>query len=88
MPVLGYLALPQSGAKHQLLEELNDLQFCEVFPADNEDVLILVTDTPDKNTEKELQKQLKQLKFVESLSMAFGYNDEQQKSGGGDHEVR
>ena len=87
MPVLGYLALPQSGEKNKLLEELNDLEFCEVFPADNEEVLILVTDTPDKNTEKELQIQLKKLKSLESLSMTFGYNDEQQKSEGGDHEV-
>jgi len=83
MPVLGYLALPQSGAKNKLLEDLNGLQFCEVYPADNEDVLVLVTDTPDKNTEKELQKQLKKLKSLESLSMTFGYNDEQQKSEGG-----
>ena len=77
MPVLSYIAIPRSGAKNELLKVLNSIQFCEAFPADNEDILILVTDTPDKNTDKELHAQLNNLSTLESLSMTFGYNDEQ-----------
>ena len=76
MPVLAYIASPRSGEKNKLLKELNTMQHCEAFSADNEEILILVTDTPDGETEKELQKQLNRLESLESLSMTFGYNDE------------
>ena len=59
MPVFSYLAYPKKGAKEQLLKDLATLQYCEATPADNEDILILLTDTPDDGAEKSLQKQLK-----------------------------
>ena len=76
MPILGYIASSRSGAKQELLQELNALQHCEAYPADNADILILVTDTPDKDTEEKLQRHLKEIQSLESLSMTFGYNDE------------
>ncbi len=89
MPVLAYIASPRSGGKNKLLQELNSTQYCEAFSADNAEILILVTDTPDKETEKELQKQLNKIESLESLSMTFGYNDELQYKGEGDgHEDR
>jgi len=87
MPILGYIASPRVGAKKELLQELNALQYCEAFPADNVDILILVTDTPDKESEETLQKQLKDIKSLESLSMTFGYNDELQKGARNDNEA-
>ena len=78
MPVLAYIASPRSGEKRKLLQQLNTMQYCEAFPADNADILILVTDTPDKETEEKLQKHLNKLESLESLSMTFGYNDELQ----------
>ena len=89
MPVLAYIASPRSGEKNKLLKELNGMQHCEAFSADNADILILVTDSPDRDTEKKLQKQLNNLESMESLSMTFGYNDELQYKGEGDgHEDR
>jgi len=73
MPVFSYLAYPEKGAKEQLLKDLTALQYCEATPADNEDILILLTDTPDDVTEKSLQKQLKSLKSLQSLGMTFGH---------------
>ena len=75
MPVFSYLAYPIPGAKQQLLNDLAALDYCEVTPADNEEILILVTDTPDENKEQELQKNLKQLKSLKSLGMTFGHTD-------------
>jgi nitrate reductase NapAB chaperone NapD len=75
MPVFSYLAYPTRGAKEQLINELAALQYCEVTPSENEEVLILVTDTPDEETEKELQKKLKDIKSLESLGMTFGHTD-------------
>ncbi len=76
MPIFSYLAYPVKGSKAQLINDLAALDFCEVTPAQNEAVLILVTDTPDEETEKKLQEQLKALKSLESLGMTFGHTDE------------
>ena len=73
MPVFSYLAYPEKGAKEQLLKDLSTMQYCEATPADNKDILILLTDTPDDATEKTLQKQLKALKSLQSLGMTFGH---------------
>ena len=73
MPVFSYLAYPEKGAKEQLLKDLTAMQYCEATPADNEDILILLTDTPDDVTEKSLQNQLKSLKSLQSLGMTFGH---------------
>ena len=76
MPIFSYLAYPVRGAKERLINELAAIEYCEVTPSENEEVLILVTDTPDEETEKELQKNLKDIKSLESLGMTFGHTDE------------
>ena len=73
MPIFSYLAYPKSGTKKELLSDLSALEHCEVIPADNEEVLILVTDAPDDKTEKKLQEKLKELKTLKSLGMTFGH---------------
>lgn len=75
MPVFSYLAYPKLGAKEQLQKDLAELDFCEVTPAENAEILILVTDTPDDDQEKQLQEHLKSLKSLESLGMTFGHKD-------------
>jgi nitrate reductase NapAB chaperone NapD len=75
MPVFSYLAYPVPGAKEALFNELTALDYCEATPADNQEILILITDTPDEDKEKELQKKLKKLKSLESLGMTFGHTD-------------
>jgi len=76
MPVFSYLAYPKRGAKQQLLKDLVSLDYCEATPADNQEILILVTDTPDEDQEKALQKKLKELNSLESLGMTFGHVDQ------------
>lgn len=78
MPVFGYLAMPIKGALDTLRIQLSSIPYCDVIPAENRDVLVLVTDTPDEETEKELQTTLKSLNTLQSLSMTFGHTDEQQ----------
>ena len=75
MPVFSYLAYPKQGAKQELLKDLAAMDYCEATPADNENILILITDTPDEDAEKVLQKKLKNLKTLESLGMTFGHVD-------------
>jgi hypothetical protein len=73
MPIFSYLAYPKRGAKRQLLKDLTALAYCEAMPAENENILILVTDTPDEKTEEQLHNRLEQLKTLESLGMTFGH---------------
>ncbi len=76
MPVFSYIAYPKKGEKEALLKELTSLDHCEARPAENENILILVTDTPDEKSEKVLQKKLKELASLGSLNMTFGHTDD------------
>ncbi len=76
MPVFSYLAYPERGAKEQLLKDLSSLEYCEVTPAENVELLILVTDTPDDVKERELQKKFKELESLQYLGMTFGHTVE------------
>jgi len=78
MPIFSYLAMPIEGAKEALAEELKALSFCEVLPADNVDLLVLVTDAPDEKAQQDLLEQLQKIPSLQSLSMTFGCSDELQ----------
>ena len=76
MPVFSYLAYPEHGKKEQLRKDLLALDYCEVTPAMNAEILILLTDTPDDEAEKTLQQKIKNLKSLQSLGMTFGHMDD------------
>jgi len=73
MPVFSYLAYPEKNMKHQLIKDLSNLEFCDITAAENEDVIILVTETPDEEANKTLQEKVKGLDSLQSLSMTFGH---------------
>ena len=75
MPIFSYLAYPVDGAKDDLVKDLRAIDHCDVVPAENEEILILVTDTPDEESEEALKKKLKELKSLQSLGMTFGHVD-------------
>ena len=75
MPIFSYLAIPRSGAKETLCAELSALPYCQVIPATNQEVVVLVTDTPDETSEEALQVHLQKLQSLQSLSLAFGYDE-------------
>lgn len=77
MPILSYLALPQKGAREKLCADLSALEFCQVIPATNQEVVILVTDTPNEISEENLQKALKNMPSLQSLSLTFGYDEKE-----------
>lgn len=77
MPIFSYLAIPRLGSREKLCAELAALEFCQIIPADNQDILVLVTDTPDDASEKHLQKTLKNLQSLQSLSLTFGYDEKE-----------
>lgn len=76
MPVFSYLAIPTDGNKDALCAALEATDYCEIIPAENQEVVVLITDTPDKETDKRLQAQLKKLSCLQSLSMTYGHTDD------------
>jgi hypothetical protein len=76
MDTFSYIATPVKGNKDQLIYDLSKLKFCEVIPAENRNLVILVTTTPNKDSEQYLQSELKQIKSLESLSMTYGHTDD------------
>jgi nitrate reductase NapAB chaperone NapD len=77
MPIFSYLAIPRLGSREKLCAELAALEFCQIIPAENQDILVLVTDTPNDASEKHLQSTLKNLQSLQSLSLTFGYDEKE-----------
>ncbi len=75
MPIFSFLAYPEKNMKDQLVQDLSHMDYCEVKPSENQDVLILLTDTPDEETNKRLIDIIKELKSLQTLSMTFGHTD-------------
>lgn len=74
MSIKSYLAHPHKGAKEELIAAISSLQQCDVFPAENEDLLIVVTETENKAEEKNLQEQLDAIESLKLLAMVSGFN--------------
>ncbi len=75
MPIFSFLVYPEKEMKDQLIQDLSEIQYCEVKPSENQEVLILLTDTPDEETNKDLMETIKGLPSLQSLSMTFGHTD-------------
>ncbi len=75
MPIFSFLAYPEKDMKDTLIKDLSRMRYCEVKPAENKDVVILLTDTPDEETNKALIDTIKELDSLQSLSMTFGHTD-------------
>ena len=72
MPIKSYLAYPVTGRRDALARTLAALGGCEVIPASNRDVLVLVTDTPHDDAERALQATLDELPDLQALTLVSG----------------
>lgn len=77
MPVKSYLAYAIEGKKEELMQALQGLGQCEVVPAENQDVLALVTDTPNETEEEKLKQKIEALESLKLLSLVSGFNTPQ-----------
>jgi len=73
MSIKSYLAHPHQGQKQKLMNELLQLPNCDVIPATNQDVLILVTDTSSKLQEDEIKQKLETISSLKLLAMVSGF---------------
>lgn len=74
MPIKSYLAHPHEGQKDELIKALEAINECEVIPAENKDLLVLVTDTQSKLEEDLLKQKLDTITSLKLLAMVSGFN--------------
>ena len=74
MPIKSYLAHPHQGKKLELIQTLSSIKHCEVIPAENKDLLILITDTESNSQEDNLQEQLNTIESIKLLALVSGFN--------------
>ncbi len=77
MPIKSYLAHPHTGKKKELIETLSKMDQCEVMPAQNKDILILITETDNKANEAILKEKLETIESLKLLAMVSGFNTPQ-----------
>jgi hypothetical protein len=75
VPIKSYLAFPVRGRRDELVGALRALPACQVIPAVNCDLLVLVTDTPDEAAEEVLQAALAHLEPLEGLALVAGFGE-------------
>ncbi|MEA1787663.1 hypothetical protein U1E44_16295 [Arenibacter sp. GZD96] len=73
MPVKSYLALSFPGRKEDLIKALQRLKQCDIIPAENEDVLALVTETRNEREEDLLKEKLNAIASLKLLSLVSGF---------------
>lgn len=75
MPIMSYLVWPVASRKNALISALQTMPECEVRPAENHELLVLVTETENEQEEKQFQVRLKDLQDIACLALVSGYND-------------
>ncbi len=78
MPVCSYLVHIKEGRSASVTEELNRFPECEATPAQNRDLLILVTETDSKHADDELRKRIESISDIECLALTFGADNKQE----------
>ncbi|SFS51518.1 hypothetical protein SAMN04487906_0644 [Zhouia amylolytica] len=73
MPIISYLAHPYKGKKDNLVQEISRVKGCEVIPAQNEELLIVVTETSSKQEEEILKAKLDAIPSMKLLTMVSGF---------------
>lgn len=74
MPIKSYLVHPHLGRKEELVAVISSIQECNVIPAKNQDILVMVTETHNKEEEETLQRKLESIESLNLLAMVSGFN--------------
>ena len=74
MPIKSYLAYPFEGKKDILKKSLEALDNCEVIPSENEELIIVLTDTLTLEEDKKLKETIDTLDSLKMISLVSGFN--------------
>lgn len=74
MPIKSYLAHPHEGKKSELIKALSKIECCEVIPAQNKEVVVLVTDTESEIEENILKEKIEAIESLKLFAMVSGFD--------------
>jgi nitrate reductase NapAB chaperone NapD len=74
MPVKSYLVFPKEGESVNVIEKLSRLKHCEVLPADNREVIVLVTDSDSEKEDERFLETLKSDATIEHVNLIAGFS--------------
>ena len=72
MPICSYVVVPMPGTAQSTQAALSEIQGCQVVPAENRDVLLLVTETDSSEEDRVLRNRLYDVPGIQALLMTFG----------------
>ncbi len=75
MPIKSYILHSEEEKKEELLKQLKRFSNCEVIPAQNHEIIVLVTDTDTEESDKELYNKLLEMQGLKHLSFVSGFDD-------------
>ena len=75
MPIKSYILHPLKGQKELLVSDLAAFSECEIIPARNHDIVVLVTDTSSEIADTDLFNKLNELKSLKHMSLVSGFED-------------
>jgi len=84
VPVCGWVVVPRAAETESVREALSAMAGCEVVPAENAEVLLLVTSTESLAADNALRCRVEALQGVEALLLTFGEVDPSAGGGGKD----
>ncbi len=81
MPIKSFLVFPHSGKETMLFNTLASQNNCEVFPAENMSVFVLVTDTPSDQDDEVLLRNLQAEENLHHINFISGFITEPYEQG-------
>ena len=74
MPIKSYLAHPHEHQKEALVAALTAIENCDIIPAENKDIVVVVTETANKTDDDILKNKIEAISSLKLLVMVSGFN--------------
>lgn len=74
MPVKSYLIFPKANKTGNLVESLSRMNYCEVFPSEDEKIIILVTETESEQADEKIWNELQGNTDIQQISLIAAFN--------------
>ena len=72
MPICSYLLTPRQGKLNVVMEALTHLPEVEVYPAEDRELLVIVTETVSQEQEDNLNERMNAIDGIDCLALSFG----------------
>ena len=77
MAICSYVLYPSKGREDALKERVSSWKFTtQLYPAEDQSVYILVTDTPDEQSEKTIKDHLANCAEIECFTLTYANNEQ------------